>query len=142
MPELKTYDLFISHAWKYGCEYDRLINLLNNAPNFKYRNYSAPSEKPLANLDGSPVNTSSEIKDAIRRKINPANCVVVISGMYYNHRDWMQFEINYAVEKDKPIVAVKPYSNSIMPSEIQNVANVIVNWNTDSIVNAIRSYSL
>jgi len=71
MPELKTYNLFISHAWKYGDEYDRLISLLDNAPNFKYRNYSAPSDKPLENLDKSPVNTSQKIKDAIHRKIDP-----------------------------------------------------------------------
>lgn len=142
MPELKTYDLFISHAWKYGDEYNRLINLLDNAPNFKYRNYSAPSDKPLENLDRSPVNTSREIKDAIHRKINPVNCVVVISGMYYNHREWMQFEIDYAKEKGKPIVAIKPYGNSKTPTEIQDVADVVVNWNTDSIVSAIREYSL
>ena len=142
MPALKTYDLFISHAWKYGYEYDKLVNLLDNAPNFHYRNYSAPSEKPLSNLDGSPVNTSKEIKDAIRRKINPVNCVVVISGMYYNHREWMQFEIDYAIEKGKPIVAVKPYGNVNVPAEILHSADIVVNWSTNSIVDAIRKYSL
>ena len=142
IPELKTYDLFISHAWKYGDEYDRLVGLLDKAPYFKYRNYSAPKDKPLSNLDKSPADTSEEIKDAIRRKINPVNCVVVISGMYYNHRKWMQFEIDYAKEKEKPIVAIKPYGNINMPSEIQSVADIVVNWNTDSIVSAIRKYSL
>lgn len=142
MPELKTYDLFISHAWKYGDEYDRLVNLLDKAPNFKYRNYSAPKDKPLGNLDGSPADTSKEIKDAIHRKIDPVNCVVVISGMYYNNREWMRFELDYALKKNKPIVAVKPYGNSKIPTEIQNIADVIVNWNTDSIVSAIREYSI
>jgi len=141
MPELKTYDLFISHAWKYGDEYDRLISLLDNAPNFKYRNYSAPSDKPLENLDKSPVNTSQEIKDAIHRKIDLVNCIVVISGMYCIYRDWMQFEIDYAVKKGKPIVAVKPYGNTNIPSKIQKKADIVVNWNTDSIVSAIRKYS-
>lgn len=42
MPELKTYDLFISHAWKYGDEYCNLIYLLDKAPCFSYRNYSPP----------------------------------------------------------------------------------------------------
>ena len=48
MPSLKTYDLFISHAWLYGDDYDNLINLLDKASYFYYRNYSAPKEKPLA----------------------------------------------------------------------------------------------
>ena len=62
--------------------------------------------------------------------------------MYYNHREWMQFEIDYAKEKGKPIVAVKPYGNEIVPVEIENVADIVVNWNTNSIVSAIREYSL
>ena len=35
MPELKTYKLFISHAWAYGDEYDRIISILNQAPRFQ-----------------------------------------------------------------------------------------------------------
>ena len=37
MPTLKTYDLFISHAWEYNSEYYRLINLLNEAQLFRWR---------------------------------------------------------------------------------------------------------
>lgn len=48
MPNLKTYDLFISHAWKYGDDYDRLVALLDSALYFSYRNYSAPKDKPIA----------------------------------------------------------------------------------------------
>ena len=47
MPELKTYDLFISHAWKYNEDYYRLVDMLNNAPNFKWRNYSVPEHDPV-----------------------------------------------------------------------------------------------
>lgn len=142
MPSLKTYDLFISHAWKYGDDYDRLISMLNEAPNFSYRNYSAPEDNPLVNRDGTPVSNKTQIKDAIRRKINPVNCVLVISGMYYNNREWMQFELDYAKQKNKPIVAIKPRGNVIMPKEITDVADEVVNWNTDSIVTAIRNNSL
>ena len=142
MPSLKTYDLFISHAWKYGDDYDRLISMLNEAPNFSYRNYSAPEDNPLVNRDGTPVSNKTQIKDAIIRKINPVNCVLVISGMYYKNREWMQFELDYAKQKNKPIVAIKPRGNVIMPKEITDVADEVVNWNTDSIVTAIRNNSL
>mgnify|MGYP002680818413 FL=1 len=142
MPSLKTYDLFISHAWKYGDDYDRLINLLDDAPNFYYRNYSAPEDNPLKNRNGTDVTNKTQIKDAIRRKINPVNCVLVISGIYYNNREWMQFELDYAKQKNKPIVAIKPRGNVIMPTEITDVADEVVNWNTDSIVTAIRNNSL
>ena len=142
MPLLKTYDIFISHAWKYGDEYDRLITLLDNFPNFKYRNYSAPQYQPLHNLDCTDVVTASEIKDAIQRKIRPVNAVLVISGMYYNYRTWMQYELDTAANMYKPIIAIQPFGNVQMPAAISSKANVIVNWNSSSIVDAIRTYSI
>lgn len=51
---LYPYRLFISHAWKYGNDYNNLITLLNAAPYFLYRNYSAPEEKPLF-PEGTPL---------------------------------------------------------------------------------------
>ncbi len=140
MPALKTYDLFISHAWKYGEDYDRLEKLLKNAPYFYCRNYSAPKEKPLE-LSKSYV-TKSEIMDALDRKIRPVNVVLVISGMYYNHREWMQYELDKAYALGKPIIAIEPWGNSMMPTEITAVANRRVGWNTNSIVSAIREVSI
>lgn len=142
MPILKTYDLFISHAWKYGDEYDRLINLLDSAPNFYYRNYSAPEDKPLHNLDGSSVSKSLEIKQAIDRKIASVNAVVIISGMYANNREWMEYEIDTAMRYRKPIIAVKPWGNTLMPTYIQSAADAVVGWNTSSVVDAIRQNSI
>lgn len=142
MPALKTYDLFISHAWKYGEDYDRLVKLLNSANNFYYRNYSAPEDKPLQNLDSTEVETVKQIKESIIRKISPVNCVLVISGMYFNYRRWMKFELDTAVQMGKPIIGIKPYGNVLMASDVSSAAKTTVNWNTDSIVSAIRTYSL
>ena len=142
MPTLKTYDLFISHAWKYGEEYERLISLLDKAPNFCYRNYSAPKDKPLQNLDSTDVDTKNEIKNAINRKIRPVNAVIVISGMYANNREWMQYEIEKAIQLDKPIIAVKPWGNTKIPTFVSEAANVTVGWQTDSIVGEIRQWAI
>lgn len=142
MPSLKTYDIFISHAWKYGEQYTDLMDLLEKAPNFNFRNYSAPSDNPLKNLNNTDVKNKSEITSAIKRKIKPVNAVVVISGMYANNREWMEKEIEIAQEYNKPIIALKPWGNTNIPTYIQNVSDVIVAWNTSSIVGAIREYSL
>lgn len=142
MPSLKIYDLFISHAWKYGSDYERLVNMLDNANNFYYRNYSAPKDKPLQNLNRTDAVTKVQISYAIERKIAPVNAVIVISGLYANNREWMLKEITTALNYNKPIIAIKPYGNSLMPSYIQSIADICVNWNTDSIVSAIRQYSL
>lgn len=140
MPVLTNYHIFISHAWRYGQEYTRLINLLNNAPNFLYQNFSAPREKPLLNLDATDVQTTIEIQRAITRKISPCCCVLVISGMYAMYSRWMQYEIDTARRFGKPIIAIRPYGGMRMPSAVVDAASVTVGWNTDSIVSAIRSY--
>lgn len=54
----------------------------------------------------------------------------------------MEKEIEIAQEYSKPIIAVKPWGNTNVPTYIQNVSDVIVAWNTSSIVGAIREYSL
>lgn len=141
MPALKTYDLFISHAWKYGDDYNRLIDLLYQAPNFRFRNYSAPENKPL-HIGGDEVSNATEIQLAIQRKIAPVNCVLVISGMYYNNRKWMQHEIDTARRMHKPIIAIYPWGNSRIPYEISDAADCFVHWNTDGIVSAIRTHSI
>lgn len=142
MPALKTYDLFISHAWKYGDEYDRLVNLLSQAKYFHFRNYSAPKEKPLLNLDATDVTTKGQIAAAIDRKIRPVNCVLVISGMYAAYREWMDYEIDTALEMEKPIIGVKPWGAKRIPDKVFIAADEMVDWNTTSIVDAIRRLSI
>lgn len=141
MPTLFNYHIFISHAWRYGSEYDRLVSLLDNAPYFSYLNYSAPKNKPLQNLDSTDVRTKSDIRAAIDRKIAPCSCVLVISGMYAVYREWMQYEIDTAKRMGKPIIAISPWGGKVMPLAVSQAATKIVNWNTDSIVSAIRQYS-
>jgi hypothetical protein len=46
------------------------------------------------------------------------------------------------VRLKKPIIAIKPWGNENMPSRVTSVAIDTVNWNTGSIVDAIREYSL
>ena len=140
MPQLKTYDLFISHAWKYGDEYDRLVDMLNEAPNFKWINHSCPEHDPAVDPDSEAE--EEKLIQELTNQIKPVNCVIILSGMYVAYSHWIQREIDIAVEYNKPIVGVKPWGAQRIPEAVQNVAKVIVGWQTDSIVDAIRRHSL
>ena len=139
MPYLKDYRLFISHAWKYGANYDGLIQLLDNAPLFSYYNYSAPKEKPLF-PPGTPY-TSTEIAEKITSKIRPAQITLVISGMYAAYSDWMKYEIDESKRMGKPIIGVYPWGQTNSPSYVTLNAVEMVRWNTTSIVDAIRRWA-
>lgn len=138
MPALKTYDLFLSHMWRKteNSEYYRLEKLLKEANNFAWRNYSVPEHDPLG------TKTDKELHEALDRQIRPVNCFLIISGMYVNHRKWIQEELEIAKSYNKPIVGIIPWGQERTPIEVQNAAKEMVGWNTSSIVAAVRKWSL
>jgi hypothetical protein len=138
MPALKNYDLFLSHMWRKtdNSEYYRLEELLKEASNFAWRNYSVPEHDPLG------TKTDKELREALDRQIRPINCFLIVSGMYVNHRKWIQAELEIAKSYGKPIVGVIPWGQERTPVEVQNAAREMVGWNTDSIVAAVRKWSL
>ena len=58
--------------------------------------------------------------------------------MYTSYREWMQYEIDESVRMGKPILGIRPWGNTMVPTYVSWYANEIVGWNTDSIVSAIR----
>ena len=137
MPELKRYAVFISHAWDYSPEYYRFVNLLNNAQNFLWANYSVPEDDPLHN-----EKSKKAILEGLKRHMKPVNVVCILSGMYTSHSDWMQQEIDMAVEIGKPRIGVMPYGSQRIPQAVQDAADEIVGWSTGSIVSAIRKLAI
>jgi len=137
MPELKRYAVFISHAWDYSGEYYRFVNLLKNAQNFLWANYSVPEHDPLHD-----EKSKRALQEGLKRHIKPVNVVCILSGMYTSHSDWMQEEIDMAVELKKPIIGVQPLGNVNIPQAVQDAADDIVGWSTDSIVSAIRRLAI
>lgn len=140
MPALKTYDLFISHAWKYNDHYYRLVKLLKDAPLFTCRNYSVPKSDPV--IDPKSDAGKKKLIAELKKQIKPVNCVLILSGMYVAYSDWIQIEIDIALGLKKPIVGIRPWGQTMVPSAVQNSAKSVVGWNTSSIVDAIRSYSI
>lgn len=136
MPTLKKYHLFISHAWEHNAEYYRLESMLKSAKNFEFKNYSVPEHDPLG------TKTDKELLAALNRQMKPTQCVLILAGMYVNHREWIQAEIAIAKGYNKPIVGIRPWGQQRTPRAVQEAANQMVGWNTDSIVRAIRVHSL
>jgi hypothetical protein len=136
MPSLKTYGLFVSHAWTYNDEYHRLVKMLDDAPNFSWRNFSVPEHDRLE------ARTTAALTTGLDRQIRPVNAVLILAGMYVNHREWLQAEIEIAQKYPKPIIGVVPWGSERVPTLVQNAAVETVRWNTDSIVRAIRTHSI
>lgn len=129
------YNLFISQSWAYGDAYDGLINLLNKRRYFEYRNYSVPKNDPIHN-----AKNDSQLRTAIRKQMQPVSCVLILAGVYSTYSKWINIEIELAKEMGKRIIAIEPWASQKTSQTVKNNADVIVGWNTESIVKAIRNY--
>ncbi len=128
-----SYNLFISHSWAYGDAYDKLVSMLDSKSYFNYKNYSVPKNDPIHN-----ATYAHQLKDAIRKQMQPASCILIMAGVYSTYSKWINIEIELAQEMGKRIIAIEPWGSERTSTTVKNAANVVVGWNTDSIVNAIR----
>lgn len=138
MPNLKTYNLFISHSWTYGDAYEKLVKFFDEHPNFKWANYSVPKNDPIHNAAND-----AELYAAIKRQMGPVHCVVMLSGVYSTHSKWINKEIQIAKrDYSKPIVAVDAWGAERTSKVVTDNADFTASWRSSSIVKAIREYSL
>ena len=136
MPSLRNYHILISHSWDYNGHYETIRGWLNASPYFQWTDYSVPITNPLN------VNGVNELKQRIRNRISLCSCVIILSGMYVAYSKWIDFEIDTAIAMGKPIIGVKPWGQERIPAKVQNNADIMVGWNSSSIVEAVREYAL
>ena len=135
---MSTYNIFISHAWKYSEHYNKIVQWLNEAQSdgkLTWRNYSVPSHKPLT--DQNTTVSETTLKNELKQQISPASKVIILAGMYATYSNWIDFEIATAVNYGKYIIGVEPWGQERIPNKVSNNADITVGWNKNSVINAI-----
>ena len=139
MNNIATYNLFISHAWKYSEDYYKIIEWLDeekdNNNNFNYKNYSVPEHDPI--IDPNTSIGKNKLKELLKGQIKPVSKVIIVSGMYVAYSDWIDFEIDTAVDLGKYIIGIKPWGQEKVPTKVQNNSDIMVGWNKKSLIDAI-----
>lgn len=95
-----------------------------------------PGHDPLG------IKTDKELREALDRQIKLVNCFIIVAAMYTNYRKWILEEINIGNSYSKPIIGVTPWGQERTPVEVQNIAKEMVAWQTSSIVDAERKWSI
>jgi hypothetical protein len=106
--------------------------MLNETPLLYWQNYSVPIHDPQ----------HRPTKQSFIDQIRPTNIVIVLSGIYAAYSNFMQMELDIAWQMNKPILGILPWGNQRIPQCVQDVADDIVGWSTNSIVDAIRRLSI
>lgn len=132
MPYLRTYRIFISHAWDYSEDYWRVVRFLDEASHFRWENLSVPEHDPV---------TSDELEFELRRQMRPADVFLIIAGMYAARRSWIDFELSFARRIGKPRLGIVKWGAINIPRALQE-HTTLVGWNGASIVQTIRQLAL
>ena len=136
MPSLKNYHIMISHSWDYNTHYETVKSWFDNTSYFTWTNHAIPLSKPI------DAKSKKELQEKIRNRIALCSCVIILSGMYVAYSEWIDYEIDTAISLGKPIIGVKPWGQEKIPTIVQSNADVMVGWNSTSVVEAGRDHAL
>jgi hypothetical protein len=112
-------------------DYARVFDYLESVNNFFYVNCSNIADMP-------PVGGKEAIRSSLRDQIRAAETLVLITSMYQENRDLIDFEINAAKAAELPIVGLEPFGGGKVPDAVAGFCDEVVGWNDRLIVDAIR----
>ena len=128
----KTYRLFISHSWKYGDAYDKMVQFLEDQ-GISYYDHSVPKDDPV-HTNG----TDKQLREAIDAKIKGCSGVIILAGVYASYSKWINEEIKISGDYDKSIIAVEPWDSDKTSAVVKNAADKVVKWQSKSLADAIK----
>ena len=119
MSQRNPFKLFVSHLWQDQDDYFRVFEYLESTTNFYYLNYSKPAQKPAG--------TKEDLKAELRRQIEPAETVIILSSMYEDFREWIEFQVNAAQAMNKPLIVMKGLEPETFPTGFVIVPTKLAN---------------
>lgn len=132
MSESNPIRVVIAHGWIQDDDYSRVIEYLESAENFFYRNLSKP-DQPVPGGDGTAPR-----RTAIGEALKMAEVVVCSAGIWERYNDWARYVVERAEELDLPVVAIEHFGPREMDIRLKGHAAETVGWDSRSIVDAIR----
>jgi hypothetical protein len=82
----------------------------------------------------------SKLTGLLKEQIRQSSVIIIPAGMYVHNRFWIQTEINLArssFARPKPIIALRRRGQQRDPDELMNIADAKINWNSNSLADAI-----
>lgn len=135
----KTYDLFITHAWRYHDDWKRLVDLLNAHDVRAWRNFSLPWYDPA--LDPRTEAGGKVVRWNLETQIIPVRAVVLLSSLLSEPgtRKWLDFELETARLHGKPVIAVPAWGESDVAPEAAEAADAVADWDPAALLAAVET---
>ena len=124
--------LFVSHIFEKHEDYLRVFKFKESDDRFYYMNYSDTEQAP-----GTGGNEA--MKDVLLKQMDNAEAVIICAGLYDGYRDMIEFMVNAAKAKEKPLIVMEHFGSDAKVADIlSDLADDIVAWNARTLIDAIK----
>lgn len=133
----RTYDVFVTHAWRYHDDWTGFAKLLNNLAGFHWRNFSLPWYDPA--LDVNTDAGKKAVADLLETQIIPAHVVIALDGVFAvkSSRRWLEDEIRLARDHKKPVLAMPAIGAAQVSGELKARCDQVLIWDGKAVAEAI-----
>lgn len=137
MEKLKSYDIFLTHAWRFHDDWKKFSELLDGTSGVAWRNFSLPWHDPAMNPNTEVGGRF--IRNFLESQIIPVHSVVLLSGVYKinSARRWFDMEVEMARKHNKPLIGIPVLGESIVPDEVSVLCDECCDWDAVQLLAAI-----
>lgn len=136
-----TCDVFVTHAWRYHDDWNRIAAVLDAVPGFKWRNFSVPWYDPA--MDPNTAVGGRFVRDWLESQILPSHAVLFLGSIYAvkSARKWLDLEVEMARAAGKPIIALPAFGAAGVDLAVAAFADAVVHWDGALVAQTIMEAS-
>jgi hypothetical protein len=132
-----TYDLFVTHAWRYHDDWTRLGDLLDRTPELSWRNFSVPWYDP--GVDPNSEVGARFVRQWLESQIKPVAAVIFLGGVYAvkSARKWLELEVEMARQRSTPIIGLPSFGQVEVAADARRLVDAVASWEALEIITAV-----
>jgi len=133
----RTYDIFITHAWRYHDDWTKAGELLDSWRELSWRNFSVPWHDPA--MDPNTEIGGKFVSNWLESQIIPVHAVLALDSVFAvrSARRWIGLEIEFARRHAKPVFALPAHGHTEISTELAGLVDETVAWDAHSIIGQI-----
>ena len=138
----KTLDIFISHAWRYHEDWNRVSSMLDAYNARAWRNFSLPWYDPA--LNPATESGGAQLRWNLESQIIPVHAMILLCSVFAQQgsRKWVDFEVEMARKHLKPIIALPATGETTIRPEVGEIVDAAGTWDAKKLLDLVDGISV